>query len=721
MNYFSQLESKLEGRPVYKCIYQKCFLLFENLYLLKRHLSEFNHEMFEMLEKTEKCPVVGCKNDGDGIEQHIKTVHKAKAILEIFHRCVECFSVDCPQYSANSNKISALKLLNDPQTSGIFRNFLTNGILPSTNTDKGYVCRVPGCRRILKHQNGYKWHINNHVHSLDPLLDDYIDNQHADTSKSTLINYLVNKYCQNGVLTVSDVTHYTFNTFCFIGQLFFRCIKGPASEERTSVRKNIELNLNTYNGDWETYKDFYLCLKPYSPPYGPIKNILLNGASHLVEQVPTSSDFLISNTKGCVACTGSVIGRSRNIFVCIKESFNPEPLYEFKDGPSIINVYNDRFDLLHCIRMGFGYCRKIVVHESVSGLNCVALFNDGYIRTFIFNGGVTNLVRIDFPEIVDFEYSQSNNLILATDGLRLIKIIDTKVVKVSNQSSTLIHSIAITEKMGEKSTDLSIVDRGPVFRPEWDLYQSEHDIETENADEAGGENNNNLKGHLSSKRAKFIQHKKLPSKKDVAFCDAQKRQKGKSHQPNNFSQSSEENKHINETISQQETPEFLFVDSMGNFFTTDDNFENQKHRFTQLGVTAIKYEKEHQKLFIIDTFNRSTKLILGTWSNSFTQTLIEMATTQWVCVSGRVILGTPNGTVLHVQTGNKRLRMVKIFKLTAMEDCAMLSFNREEIEALTPSKFDRSVYLEEIVGLYRSIDSLVVIYRCGIMIRMDCM
>ncbi|KAH9411875.1 hypothetical protein HK407_03g06280 [Ordospora pajunii] len=165
-----------------------------------------------------------------------------------------------------------------------------------------------------------------------------------------------------------------------------------------------------------------------------------------------NGSLIVNNIKMCITTSSFPSRDSEYIFVGVKEGFDGQSSFAFASGESEIYVFDRKMCLKHVLRFSYGYCRKIKAILVDKSISCVALFSDGIIRRFEFNGEVINMREANAKEIVDIEVSKNQSIIFATDGSSVIWISGVSVVSRFSIVKGLITSIAIKELENENGS-----------------------------------------------------------------------------------------------------------------------------------------------------------------------------------------------------------------------------------------------------------------------------
>ncbi|KHN70058.1 hypothetical protein M896_030440 [Ordospora colligata OC4] len=162
-----------------------------------------------------------------------------------------------------------------------------------------------------------------------------------------------------------------------------------------------------------------------------------------------NGDLIVKNIRMCITTSSFPSRDGDYIFVGVKNVFDGQSTFTFASGESEIYLFDKEMLLRHVLRFSYGYCRKIKTRLVGKSISCVALFSDGIIRRFEFNGEVTNMREVNAKEIVDIEVNKNHGIIFATNGSSVIWISGESIVSRFGIAKGLITSIAIREPENE--------------------------------------------------------------------------------------------------------------------------------------------------------------------------------------------------------------------------------------------------------------------------------
>ncbi|ADM11260.1 uncharacterized protein Eint_031170 [Encephalitozoon intestinalis ATCC 50506] len=234
--------------------------------------------------------------------------------------------------------------------------------------------------------------------------------------------------------------------------------KIPSSNTRGYKKKSLDIVHLDRSGDvdkavFETYRKSNIV----EVMEGPIESIMLKKKIIRVLGRIKTDDLFLYNTGKCITTVSLPSKHSKYIFVGVKKGFERESTFKFSSEASEVYLFDQELNLRRILSFSFGYCRKIEARQEEDVIRCVALFSDGFIRRFDFEGEIRNMVQLETSGVVNFEIDWDEDIIFATDGGILVWIRQNSVVSVFNEIKGMITSIAIKKKTrkgkdGEHST-----------------------------------------------------------------------------------------------------------------------------------------------------------------------------------------------------------------------------------------------------------------------------
>lgn len=422
---------------VYRCIVVGCSLKYKTFVGLKRHLAKYDHEFYGMTAL-----------DDDN--------SRLSALREFMKRQGHDGRSSTPARSKKKGTqgksvvdIKEILRCEDRVVAEVFRMAFYDGITRVKGEDDlgGFFCRIPGCGKSFKSLLAYKYHCTTFAHSLRCLVGEYDKENNVGACLEGFVVRFLQAFEVKNEFEVSGITHYMFSTPDTYMNIKFNIKKVGKAKGR--IRGPIEdlcvLRDGEEEGPSQTSSEFR----------GRVATISLGGKEYSVENTLSKDNMHVRNLNSFVSCCVFVPSKKDVfIFVGMKQTTQPDKLFEFKGGESLIVVLGRRLDIIHEIRLDFGFVRKMEVSHSDGVFNVIALFNDGCLRSFKFKHTVFDVYDYDLVDIIEFCHAPIAGITIVTDGFRIHKLEDKNMALSTTAFEFPVISLAIKDLKDDAHTTI---------------------------------------------------------------------------------------------------------------------------------------------------------------------------------------------------------------------------------------------------------------------------
>eukprot|EP00866_Antonospora_locustae_P000609 jgi/Antlo1/609/1614 len=421
-------DSTYKKSTSYGCIVQGCDLRYKTLAGLKKHLAKYDHEFYGMTTLS-----------------HLADQFPALREAFITKRCSKKVSAAAKTGKRGSCGRIAIDIRDifqceERYVASVFQNAFYNGIINVKNEEDDadvFFCRIPGCGKSFRSQLAYKYHCKTFAHFLICLTNECGNESAAVVDFNRFETVFSSVFGVKNEFEIQGITHHMFKTPDIYTNIRFNIKKDKA---KSRARDTLKISYSQP------------CVEEMTPmhqgsqdcPIGEPFFVNIRGREYCVDDVLVHEDLAVRNMNAFASCC-AFVERVDDLFVCIalKESNKPTKMFEFGPGPSRIVVMDRKLDVLHRIRLEFGFVRKMVVSFLEGVFSFMALFNDGRCRAFKFQEHVFDMFEYNLDKITSFCYAPASDVIIATDGFMLHKIENGCVVLSSMRLKFPIVSIAI--------------------------------------------------------------------------------------------------------------------------------------------------------------------------------------------------------------------------------------------------------------------------------------
>lgn len=440
--YLEALKTRLVGSVVFKCPHAGCPLMYARLLQLRKHLQVCKHDA-----RISKCPVIECDFAGDGdVEQHLSTKHEISNQSDTLLRIEDEVRMTKKRMDVGNKEgyvdISELEGI----AGDMFSFFFPEGIILYEGNGGEFVCGVPGCGKMFKQVGGYKFHFRTYSHSIVTLVREYETAKGMFIDMSTVLDSIERRIRLDEEFYVGGMIHYSYRKVDLDVPLRMMVSQLSMGNKRCNYNKRRDLRFVKLwsAGEFNKQRLEQYIERSTTPMRGGVSEILLQDRRIEVSGRFDTGGLIVHNIRECITTSSFPEKNDRYVFVGVKSKFQGESAFHFCSGPSRVYLLDQELNLKHTLDFEFGFCRKIETCQRSDVVHCVALFSDGFIRRFDFEGDVRNLRRIEVSGIIDFEIDWKYDVMLATDGLTLYQIVGDSISS-SDKQKSLITSMAVRE------------------------------------------------------------------------------------------------------------------------------------------------------------------------------------------------------------------------------------------------------------------------------------
>ena len=428
-----------KDQRTYHCIVQGCNLYYKTLQGLKRHLSVYDHKFYgmESIATSTEMPPAPEKRMEDVRAARISHPDSAES-----------------KTKASSNKthidIKRLYSCGDKAVEETFRTVFENGVIRARSgfgiTEKIF-CRIPGCGKGFKSLAAYKYHCGSFFHSLESMVcEDGLSGELGMVP--TLKSKLLELFGIKNEFEVSGVAHYTFAVPDRYFNLKFITTKKerPRFTEKSSLKSS---GISKHKD--RQVQDF--CED------GRFSIVNLKDVEYKVASTLNTEDILIKPLDSFVSCC-TYAQEGTRLFFCmgLTPEKKPVKMFEFKTGSSTILLLDYKLDVAFEKKFTFGFIRNMHMAIANKVFEFIALFNDGRIRSFKLDREVFDMFEYDQKNIVSFCHAPVAGFTVATDGFKLYKFENRKLVLASTSFEFPVVSLTIKDL--KQSSQISCAKKG---------------------------------------------------------------------------------------------------------------------------------------------------------------------------------------------------------------------------------------------------------------------
>lgn len=441
--YLDAFRAGLGECPVFKCPYKDCPLIYLHLASIKRHLEICTFRK-SLAAEVQKCPVADCSFIGR-LDSHTAR-HGGDASIKRnsvqIDALLRAAGIHHDPYCNRQSHVCVSDL--DEAAGGIFSTFFPEGVMVyQSRDDEVFACCIPGCGRMFRQMSGYKLHFKTFSHSAAGIIRAYeaVENTCVDVPGTMdAIRGLVG----GNVFFATGLIHYSIARPDLDIPVKIELSQPLGSARREKCRKRDLSLFQQRPGCMDQMSiEQYRKKTRVERMERPIEEISFQDRRLRAKGRTEVGNLAIHNVGECITTSSLPQKHGKYLFVGVKDLFEPESSFRFSSGSSRIHLLDQSLFIKHTLVFEFGFCRKIETCQRSEPIRCVALFNDGFIRRFEFDGNVSNLTTIDASGIIDFDISWEKDLILATNGLSLIQIASGIVSYSEWWDKSLITSVAV--------------------------------------------------------------------------------------------------------------------------------------------------------------------------------------------------------------------------------------------------------------------------------------
>lgn len=239
-----KIENNKNNCLKYKCIYSTCKLEYDTLLGYKRHMKNYNHNLYCENIKVIKCSYNGCYETVN-LNKHYEKAHKKyhKILLES-HQYIEKIMLE---FIYNPIKVTNNIFLIDDfiKKNSIIGHILIyyfpNAIIEiiDHNQKDLYFCRILGCDKCFKSLMAYKYHCQTFKHSFLPLYYRYCQNTGNYRNFNLLKKIFKDDFNIENVFYLGGITHHTSSQ---PDQFFYFKFTLSEIPNRKKIKKSTEKN-----------------------------------------------------------------------------------------------------------------------------------------------------------------------------------------------------------------------------------------------------------------------------------------------------------------------------------------------------------------------------------------------------------------------------------------------------------------------------------------------